>query len=318
MALFLTESDVEHLISYADAVSVVEDCMREAGRGETVNLPRRRLRLPTGMLHMMAAAQPSQGMFALKAYTAFKGKIRFRVLLYDAATGDILALMEGDRMGQLRTGAATAVATKWMAPPDLDTAGLFGTGFQAEGQLEALKVVLPLMKVLVYGRDAARRADFAKRMAERLDMDVVPVSSPAEAVENLSLVTTATTSKEPVFDGKLLAPGAHVNAVGANLLIKREIDGTVLRRSARIVVDTKEQAALESGALLQSIEAGRLHWERVHELGDVVAGRIPGRAAADEITLFHSLGMALWDTAVAAFVYRKAKEAGRGTEIPLT
>jgi alanine dehydrogenase len=318
MALFLTESEVSGLISMGDGVTLVEQCMREAGEGETVNLPRRRLRLSEGMLHFMAAAQPSQGMFALKAYTAFGGKIRFRIFLYDAMNGDILAVIEGDRLGQLRTGAATAVATKYMARTGIHTAGLFGTGFQAEGQIEALLEVLPLKRILVYSRNAEARALFCGRMSEKFGIDVLPVGTPDEAVVDMQLVTTATTSKEPVFNGNLLAPGAHVNAVGANLLIKREIDGKVLRRAHRIVVDTREQAALESGALLQSIEAGHLHWERVDELGDVVSGRIKPRVTGDEITLFHSLGMALWDTATAAFVYRKAREQGRGVEIPLS
>jgi ornithine cyclodeaminase/alanine dehydrogenase-like protein (mu-crystallin family) len=316
MALFLRENEVEALLSPADAVAAVEAAMHEAAAGTAFNSPRRRLRLPGGMLHMMAAAQPARGYFALKAYTAFGGKLRFRVLLYDAKTGSIVAFMEADRQGQLRTGAASAVAAKFMAAPSADRMGLFGAGFQAAGQIEAMHQTRPLTQVLVYARDAARRAAFCERLAKKTGIDVVPVEKPEQAVEGLPIVTTATTSKEPVFDGKLLAPGAFLNAVGANLLIKREIDGTALRRAGRIVVDTKEQAALESGALLQALEAGHLHWERVHELAEVVGGRFPGRAAADEITLFHSLGMALWDSAVAVHVYERARAAGAGTELP--
>jgi alanine dehydrogenase len=318
MALFLTEQDIADLITPADAVAAIEDCMIEAGAGHTVNQPRRRLRLPAGMLHTMAAALPSQGVFTLKAYTAFKGQVRFRILLYDMRSGDILAFIEGDRLGQLRTGAATAVATRRMMRPGSDTVGLFGTGFQAEGQLEALREVMPLRHVRVYGRDPERRETFCARLRQRWGCEVLPAATPEEAVKDMQIVVTATTSKEPVFDGKLLAPGTHVNAVGANLLIKREIDGTTLRRSKIIIVDTKEQAALESGALLQAMEAGHLHWERVHEMGELMAGRIAGRTSKDDITLFHSLGMALWDTAVAWLVYRRAVERGIGTELPIT
>ena len=318
MALFLNENEVNDLITPAECVEVIDECMRETGRRETLNLPRQRLRLPQGMLHMLAAAQPSQGMFALKAYTAFKGKIRFRIFLYDQETGDMLAVLEGDRLGQMRTGAATAVATRAMANPGIERCGLFGTGFQAEGQIEALAEVCSLKEVLVYGRNAERREDFCRRMSERLQLDVRPVDEPAAAVQDLPLVTTATTSKDPVFSGKLLAPGTHVNAVGANLLIKREIDGATLRQARRIVVDTVEGAKLESGALLQAIDSGRMHWGRVEELGDVMAGRVRGRDNPEDITLFHSLGMALWDTASAAFVYRRAVERGVGTDIPLS
>jgi ornithine cyclodeaminase/alanine dehydrogenase-like protein (mu-crystallin family) len=316
MALFLTEKDVTELLPAADAVSAVEQCMQEAAAGQAFNTPRRRLRLPGGMLHAMAAAQPQQGFFSLKAYTAFGGKIRFRVLLYDVKTGDIVALIEGDRMGQLRTGAASAVAAKYMAREDADRMGIFGAGFQAEGQIETMLHTRPLKEVLVYARNQERVAKFCERLTQNLGISVRPAATVEEAVIGMPIVTTATTSKEPVFDGKLLSPGTHVNAVGANLLIKREIDGTTLRRSGRIVVDTKEQAALESGALLQAMEAGHLHWERVHEFAEVVAGRFPGRKDAEEITLFHSLGMALWDTAASILVYKRALEQGRGTELP--
>lgn len=316
MALFLTEDDVTALLPAAEAVTAVEQSMREAAAGKAFNTPRRRLRLPGGMLHTMSAAQPEQGFFAHKAYTAFGGKIRFRVLLYDVKTGDIVALIEGDRMGQLRTGAASAVAAKYMAREDADRMGLFGSGFQAEGQIETMVHARPLKEVVVYGRNQERLAAFCSRVSAKLKLEVRPAATPEEAVAGMPIVTTATTSKEPVFDGKLLAPGTHVNAVGANLLIKREIDGTTLRRSARIVVDTKEQAALESGALLQAMEAGHLHWERIHEFAEVVGGRFPGRQGPEEITLFHSLGMALWDTAAAILVYRRAKEQGRGIELP--
>lgn len=318
MALFLNEATVNDLITPAECVAVIDQCMHEAGRREAINLPRQRLRLPQGMFHMLAAAQPSQGMFALKAYTAFKGKIRFRIFLYDQETGDMLAVLEGDRLGQMRTGAATAVATRAMANPGIERCGLFGTGFQAEGQIEALAEVCSLKEVLVYARNVERREEFCRRMSKRLQINVRPVEDPAEAVLDMPLVTTATTSKEPVFDGKLLASGAHVNAVGANLLIKREIDGATLRRARRIVVDTVEGAKLESGALLQAIDAGRMQWGQVEELGDVMVGRVKGRDNPEDITLFHSLGMALWDTASAAFVYRKALEQGVGTDIPLT
>jgi ornithine cyclodeaminase/alanine dehydrogenase-like protein (mu-crystallin family) len=318
MALFLTEADVQELLTPADAVAAVELAMRESGAGTAFNLPRQRLRLPNGMLHMMAAAQPLQGYFALKAYTAFGGKVRFRVLLYDAKTGDIVALIEGDRMGQLRTGAASAVAAKFMAADGIETAGLFGTGFQAEGQLETMVHARPLKRVTIYGRQEERKLAFCKKMSDRLQIDVVPAAKPEDAVRDMPLVTTATTSKEPVFDGNWLTPGTLVNAVGANLLIKREIDGTVLRKSKIKIVDSREVAALESGALLQALESGHLHWEQIHELADVVSGRVSGRGAPEDISLFHSLGMALWDSAVAIHVYRRALELKRGKELPFS
>ncbi len=316
MALFLTEADIQELLPADEAVQAVEQAMKEAAAGQAFNEPRRRLRLSEGMLHTMAAAQPHQGFFALKAYTAFAGKIRFRVLLYDVKTGDIVAFMEGDRMGQIRTGAASAIAAKYMADPGADEMGLIGSGFQSEGQIEAIATVRKLKKIKVYARNQERLRDFCNRMSEKTGIDVVPVASAAEATRDLPIVTTSTTSKEPVISGKELAEGAFLNAVGANLRIKREMDGAALRRASPLVVDTRIQAELESGALLQAMEAGHLHWEQVHEFADVVGGRIAGRPSGSGIALFHSLGMALWDSAVAIHVYRKALASKRGQELP--
>lgn len=317
MALLLREADVEPLVTMAEIITAVERVERAYAEGRAFNNPRQRVRLPTGMLHMMAGALTERNLVGFKAYTAFRGAVRFKVFLYDGATGVLAAIVEGNRLGQLRTGAATAVASARLARPGPRVVGLVGAGFQAEGQLEALAALGPLAEVRVFARDPARRAAFAERASARLGLAVQPVESARAAVEGASEVVLATTSREPVLDGAWLAPGAHVAAVGANSLARRELDSGTLRRARRVFVDSVEQARLESLALVTAVETGHLHWEQVHELSDLVAGRAPGRAASDEITVFQSLGLALWDLEAAALVLERARARGVGTPLDL-
>lgn len=317
MALFLRELDIEGLVTMADVLAAVEEVEAARARGEAWQEPRRRLRMPRGMLHTMSAAWPARGVFAHKAYAAVGGDVRFRVSLYDAATGAILAVMEGNRLGQLRTGAATAVAARRLAPAQPRALALFGTGLQAWGQLEALAEVMRPEGVRVYGRRAEAREDFARRAGVAFDLDVRAADSASACIDGADVVVTATTSKDPVFDGKELAKGAFVAAVGANLRIKREIDGQALRRIDRIVVDDLPTAENESGLLLTPIESGHLQWSQIRDLPDLVAGRAAARQAPTETLLFHSLGSAVWDVAAALVAWGKARAAGIGQEIPL-
>jgi ornithine cyclodeaminase/alanine dehydrogenase-like protein (mu-crystallin family) len=299
------------------AIAAVEDALKQQGLGSAVNNPRTRVRLPTGQLHMMGAALPTRGVIGYKAYTAFRGKTRFHVMLYSTETGELLAMLQADRLGQMRTGAASGVATKHMARADAHRVGIFGTGWQARSQLEAICAVRPIQAIKAFGRDATRRQTFCTEMSQRLDVPVEPADAPEATVKGVDVVVTATNAREPLFDGNWLEPGAHVNAIGSNALIRREVDDTTVRRSALIVVDSKEQARLECGDLLGPLERGLIHWEQVRELGDVVAGLMPGRRQAADITLFESHGLAIWDLAAGMAVYDAAKAKGIGREIAL-
>lgn len=317
MTLVLREADVESLVDMADVIAALTAVERAAAAGRAFGHPRDRVRLPTGMLHLLAGAMPEQGVVGFKAYTAFRGVVRFKIFLYDAGTGVLLSIVEGGRLGQLRTGAATAVAAAAMARTDARVLGLVGTGFQAEGQLEAMAACRELSEVRIFGRDPVRREAFAARAAARSGLSVRAVADARSAVEGADLVVAATTSRDPVVQGDWLAPGAFVAGVGANLLIRRELDGSVLRRAARIATDSRAQARLESGALQHAVEVGQLHWEQVVELSDIVSGRVPGRTSPAEITVFVSLGRSLWDLASAHLVYQRALSAGRGETIAL-
>jgi ornithine cyclodeaminase/alanine dehydrogenase-like protein (mu-crystallin family) len=315
MPLLLLESDVEQLLDMPTAIKVVEQAFVELGCGRATNHPRSRIHVKHGGLQLMGAALPASGVVGFKAYTWFTSGSRFLVNLYSSSTGELLAIIEADRLGQIRTGAVTGVATRWMAREDAGTVGLIGTGYQARSQLQAVCAVRKIKRVLAFSRRAERRAAFCQSMEAELKVEVVPVSSPQDAVEPSDIVITATTGMEPTFDGDWLREGTQVNAIGGNSLVRAEVDTATIVRSSRIVVDSLEQAKIEAGDFLRPVDRGLLYWERVFELGAVVTGRVPGRESAREITLFKSLGIGLEDLAVGAIVYQRALEQKRGQPI---
>jgi ornithine cyclodeaminase/alanine dehydrogenase len=315
--LYLREEEIQGLFSMRDALTVVERAFQALGTGEAKNELRRRIQLPHSTLNVMLAGWASRGYLGFKYYTVGSQGIRFWVHLLDANTGGLLAVMQANRLGQQRTGAATGIATKFLSRADSATVGIVGTGWQAESQLEALCGVRPIRRIRCFGRDRSRRTAFAKTMSSRLGIDVLAADSAKEAVQDTDIVVAATVSSEPVILGKWLQPGTHVNAMGANRIEARELDDDVIRRSALITVDSVEQAKLEAGDLLQPVEKGLLTWRKVREISDVVSGKVRGRKADDEITLFKSLGIAIEDVAAAALVYERARDEHIGTELPL-
>ncbi len=317
MALLLTESDVTALLPMSLALEAVEQVFRWQGEGRLSNRPRVRLPVPGGLLHVMPAALPEARVMGLKAYATVRGGAKFVVLLFAADSGGLLAVIEADRLGQMRTGAASGVATRYLARQDADRVGCYGTGWQARSQLEAVCAVRHVREVRVYGRDPARRVRFADEMTGALGLRVVAVDQPAAAARDAGILVTITNSRTPVLEGRWIAPGAHVNAAGSNALQRAELDVEAVRRAAVVVTDSLEQARVECGDLVAPIEQGVLRWEDVHELGEVVAGKHPGRPSADAITLFESQGVAMEDVAVAVRLVERARERGVGMEIPI-
>ncbi|MBI3989786.1 MAG: ornithine cyclodeaminase family protein [candidate division NC10 bacterium] len=299
-----------------EAVEAVEEAFRALGAGNAVNRPRSRVAIPSGMLHVMPAGLPSRQAMGFKAYTVSKSGARFLFLLYNGE-GRLLTMMEADRLGQIRTGAATGVATKHLARQDASVVGIFGTGWQARSQLEAVSFVRPIRRAKAYSRNPERCQAFCREMGQMLGLEVVPVERPEEVVKDADLLITITSAKDPVLKGDWLLPGVHINAAGSNFAHKRELDEEAVRKASFIAVDSKEQAKVESGDLLVPIEKGFLRWDDVHELGEVVAGKLPGRRSRDEITLFKSNGIALEDVACAVRVYEHARAEGVGQEVPI-
>jgi alanine dehydrogenase len=318
MTLHISEAEVRAVLTMPLAVEAVEEISRKQATGEVVVHPRRRFELPGGgFFHYMAAADFSAGFVAMKQYTYVKGKIRFLVPLYEMATGDLVAMIEADYMGQLRTGAASGVATKYLARKDAKVAAIIGTGGQARTQLEAVSTVRKLEIVRTYGRDAARRERFCSEMSERLGIAVQPAASASEAVRGAHIVSTATTAAQPVVTGGDLAQGVHINAIGANHAHKRELDNEAVASADVIVVDSVEQSRQEAGDLIIAFHGDETCWTGVKKLSEVVAGKDTGRTSDAEVTLFKSNGIASWDLAVAMKVYALAREKNLGRELPL-
>jgi alanine dehydrogenase len=319
MTLHINESDVRTLLSMPIAVEAVEDLSRKQASGEVVVHPRRRFELPGGrFFHYMAAADYSAGFLAMKQYTFVRGVLRFLVPLYEIASGELLALIEGDYMGQLRTGAASGVATKYLARRDASVVAIIGTGGQARTQLEAVAAVRKVAYAHVYGRHAERRETFARDMSARLGVPVKAVATAAEATHGADIVCTATTSSQPVVHGAdLKTGGLHINAIGANHAHKRELDDEAVASADIIVVDSVEQSRQEAGDLILAFHGDESCWTGVKRLSDVVSGKTSGRSSDGEVTLFKSNGIASWDLAVAMRVYKLAREKGLGRELPL-
>jgi ornithine cyclodeaminase/alanine dehydrogenase-like protein (mu-crystallin family) len=314
MALFLTEQDVRELVTVRDAVDALEAVHKRQGEGAAVNEPRRRVRARRESLHIMAAGDTGAQVVGFKASYYAGGQVH--VFLYDTQRRTLAAIVQAALLGAIRTGAASGLATKYLAREDAQTMGIIGTGSQARAQVEAVCAVRPIREVRAYSRDEGRRKDFAERVSNRLGILVRPVGSAREAAD-ADIVTTATTSATPVLLGEWLSPGVHINAIGSNALVRRELDLEAVKRADVIVVDDRDQAAIESGDLLEAWERGVVDRARLPELGDLVAGRAPGRTSAQQVTLFESHGIGLWDVAVAEVVYRRALEQGRGVETPV-
>lgn len=317
MALLIREDEVNALVTMAEAAAAVEDAFRQYGEGSAFNNPRSRIKLGGEFLHVLPAAIPDKDALGLKSYTAFRGGIRFLVLLYSASTGELKALIQAQRLGELRTGGVASVAIAHMARQQVRQGALFGAGTMGKAMLEGMVTARAFEQIRVYDLNRERLESFCARMRAQLSTPIVPAASADEAVDGAEVVVTMTTAKEPVFDGKRLLDGALVVAAGSNLLQKREIDSTVVRRARRIVVESIEQAQLEAGDLFVPIDAGYLHWNQVHELSEVVLGRVPGRETDEEITLFKSVGLGLQDMALAALIYEAAVRAGVGTEVDI-
>jgi alanine dehydrogenase len=315
MPLLLRETDVEKLLPIPEAVGAVEHAFKMLGLGEAVNCPRRRAKARGAVLNVMWAIAPALGVMGVKSYPIVRTDVTqgssLTLVLYGLPDGKLEAIFEADTLGQRRTGAASAVATKYLARPESEVLAVFGAGWQAESQVTAVAQVLPrLRRVLVVGRSEQKRDKFVAKISSEVGLPVEGAAS-EEAVRAADVIITITGSAEPLFDGAWLKPGTHINAAGSNFADKRELDAETVRRAARVVADSAEVARLESGDLISN----GFDWERLDELGSVVVGEVPGRRTEKEITIFESQGLALEDLACAAEVLRRARAAGAGVAL---
>ena len=309
MPLYLTEAEVGELLTPADALEAVEGCFRRLAAGAVENTPRKRVRLEGGMFAVMSAVDRELGFAGLKSYAWLEDGTPFVVVLFDTGKAELAAVIEADKLGQLRTGAASGVAAKHLAREGAVSLGMIGCGWQARSQVACIREALPgLERVVAFCRSEDRLDEFCREVGAEA------AESHREAAAQ-DAVVTATTSRDPVLRGEWLRPGALVCAIGANDARHRELDNVVLERAAFVCCDSVEQARRESGDLIEPVEAGVLDWLEVHELQEVVVGELPGRQADDDIVLFKSNGLAAWDVAIGALALERAREQGVGTEV---
>jgi alanine dehydrogenase len=322
MALLLREDEVRALLTMDDALAAVEEAFRALARGEAGNYPRQRGAMEGIALNVLCAISIPLDAAGVKCYPIVRRDVTvgssFTMLVYRISTGALAGILEADALGQMRTGAASGVAMKHLARADSHVMTLFGAGWQAESQVEAAARVLPeLRRINVIGRSPDRTRRFCRAMQERVKAQLVAGCDPEAAVREADVVTTVTGSSQPLFDGRWLRPGVHVNAVGSNYAEKRELDAAAVRRADLIVVDDVSVARMECGDLLAEDARAGVDWSAVRPLARVVAGLDPGRTSPEQITLFESHGIGLEDLAVASRALEQAKKEGVGRDIPL-
>ena len=315
MIRYISEDDVAATLDVATAIDLLDDACRALAAGTAAIAPRQRIASGGVSMNLMGGALA--GRVGHKCYPVARPlRARFWVTLF-GSDAKLLALIEADTLGQIRTGAASGLATRALARADARIAAVVGTGWQARTQLEAVCRVRPIERAYAYGRDPARARKFCDEMTALLQLPVEPANDVASMLARAQVAITMTTASEPVLFGAQLLPGTHVNAAGSNRATAEEIDADVVRRAAIVAVENVAQARVESGDLLGAERAGAFDWSRAVLLSDVVAGTAPGRTSDEQITLFESLGVGLWDIAAANHVYDRCVESGRGREVDI-
>jgi ornithine cyclodeaminase/alanine dehydrogenase-like protein (mu-crystallin family) len=316
MPLFLREADVKGLLTMDLTLAALDAAFREWAAGGTVNQPRRRV-AAGAVLATMSAALPSRGLLGFKAYTWSTAGARFWVCLFDAADGRPRAVIEADSLGRFRTGAASGLATKYLARREASVFTVIGAGGQALTQVLAVAAVRDLREVRVASRDPAHRDAFAAQLQKAISgtVRIRAAASLREAVDGADILTTITSAARPIFPGEWLQAGQHLNVCGSNIPDRREVDARTVARADLVVADDVEAARLEAGDLILAEREGQLSWGRVHSLREAVVGSTGSRQPSD-VTLFKSVGLAIEDVAAGAAVLEIAEAKGVGQRLP--
>jgi ornithine cyclodeaminase len=304
---------VKRLVSVDDAAGIIEGLFLDEARGLAEQTPTTELHIPKSMFRMKVGGAYGSGFYGFKAYL---GNAGYRVFVYGTETG-FEGLVEAYDLTEIRTGAVSAVATKYMARENAETLGILGTGREARAQLRAVSKVRKLSRVKAWSRSEDNRVAYAKEMSAKLGIEVVPVDSAEAAVRDNDIVLTITSANEPILDGTWLARGTFVCGVGATGPVRRELDDEAVSLASVVVVEHLRTARDECGELIHAVAEHRLHWDGVHELKDIVSGAMPGRKHDDDITLFTSVGTGAEDVAMAGFVLQQAKAQGIGLDLPI-
>lgn len=311
--IYLTDADVGALLTPDDCAEIVEKLCLDDAQGQVEQLTTSELHLPKGAFRVKIGGAYGFNSYGFKAYL---GNAGYRVFVYDL-DGGFAGLVEAFQMTEMRTGAVSAVAAKYMARPHAETLGIIGSGREARAQLDAVSRVRRLRKVKAYSRSAENRTAYAREMSERLSLDVEPVDTAEACVRDSDIVLTITSANEPVLQAEWLAAGCFVCGVGATGLYRRELDEDTVVRAGLVVIESLPVAQSECGDLIYAVARGKLRWNQVVELKDVVSGRVAVPGDEDAITLFDSIGTGAQDVAIASVALTRARAAGAGMELPL-
>lgn len=318
MTILITEQDVEQMLSIRAAIPVIEDVFRMAGEGTAENPPRYRMPFKKGFLQFGPAALHAKQVMGFKLWANSGSPLKnVHDFLYSMETGELLAIIQAHVISKFRTSAATAVAVKYLSSPQAGIVGMYGTGRQAEAQLEGVCAVRPIRAAHVYSRNQDNREAFCREMSKNLEIDVIPMTRPEHVPREADIIITITKSETPVLSGDWITRPGLVVGAGANHWYEREIDERLVQMAKLVVVDEKEHSKIEGGDLLWPVGHGILRWDQVEDLGDVVVGRVPVPDFASGIILFESHGLAIEDVAIAARAYELARAQGVGREVSL-
>jgi ornithine cyclodeaminase len=317
MVRYLTEDDIRSLITMDIALEWTDRALADRALGHAIDIPRVRTHIPQGIQHVLQAAAPQLGWIGFKYYYTRPGGKTFYVHLIDVESAKLKAIIEAVWMSMVRTGAASGVATRALANADASIVGQIGAGFQGIGQLEAVCAVRTIERAQVYSRNRDKLEAFCSRMSASLGIPVEPAASAQAAVRGAHIVNVITKSATPVLEGAWLEPGQHVNAAGSNALNRAEIDTAAIERCGLVTVDSRDTARAECGDVYPLVKSGRMQWEALVEIGDVLAGKAPGRTRREDITLYESHGMGVQDLYVGAKMLELARSRNVGRDLPI-
>ena len=318
MTLILNESDIISLFPMEDAIKASDLAFKLQSGDQSVNQPRIRIANQNQSFNYMTASSPELGFYCMKTYSTHKNTSpTFYVYLFDYSNGDLLSIMNASALGRIRTGAASGIATKYLSRQNSQRLSIIGTGYQAKTQAKAITLIRPITLIKVYSRSLANRKVFAEWLQQNLNIECIPVNSPEECTEHSDIITTITTSKNPVFKGSQITSGTHINAAGGNHYMRRELDDDAVLNSNVIVTDDINQARVECGDLINVIDRGLLHWHNIHQMSEITSGIKTGRTNENQITLYESQGLAIQDLTAAAHIYSKAIQNKIGNPVDI-
>ncbi len=314
--LWIAEGDAAALLTIADAIDVLANAHRLYAEGAASNMVKAHTQSGPSNLHAVGAIIAGAGVAGTKTWIHTPGGAQPLLLLFSSDDGRVQAVVEAFALGQRRTSATSALATRELARPESSSMALVGTGKQAPAQVEAVAAVRPLTEIAIYGRDAERRADCAARIRERVEAEVREEPSLPAALAGADIVTLVTRAAEPFVEAEMIAPGTHVNGVGAILPDRRELTVEAVAGMDRVFADSRVQAEGASGELREAVAMGAVEWDRVRELGELIADPNLGRTDAGQRTFFKAMGVGIADVALGAEVLRRARAEGLGAPLP--